>query len=138
METVSPRAEPAMRDNINIGGQQFDMDQLKQMPMQAGQGLADMGQGGDTELAHMDPETIAMAQAMGILPEAKQNVLTGLPAFQGDNPSEETDDEPASGVGAPTGENGTGTGPADADLGATPAEEAAMAAMSSIAELSLQ
>lgn len=37
METVSPRAEPAMRDNINIGGQQFDMDQLKQMPMQAGQ-----------------------------------------------------------------------------------------------------
>jgi hypothetical protein len=99
MQTVSPQPEPAMPDNvepniINVGGQQYDMDQLQQMPMQAADGLADMGQGGDTELAHMDPETIAMAQAMGILPEAKQNVMTGLPAFSatggGDSGADET------------------------------------------------
>lgn len=82
MQTVSPQPEPAMPDNVNIGGQQFDMGELQQAPMQAAEGLAGMGQGGDTELAHMDPETIAMAQAMGILPEAKQNVMTGLPAFR--------------------------------------------------------
>ena len=135
MQTVSPQPEPAMPDNVNIGGQQFDMGELQQMPMQAAEGLADMGQGGDTELAHMDPETIAMAQAMGILPEAKQNVMTGLPAFQGDNPGEENDPNApdpqdaadTSGVGGP------GDGPADADLGATPQEVATMNAMASIA-----
>ncbi len=99
MQTVSPQPEPAMPDNlspdiVNVGDQPFDMDQLQQMPMQAAEGLADMGQLGDTELAHMDPETIAMAQAMGILPEAKQNVMTGLPAFSatggGDSGADET------------------------------------------------
>ena len=120
MQTVNPQPEPAMPDNvepniINVGGQQYDMDQLQQMPMQAADGLADMGQGGDTELAHMDPETIAMAQAMGILPEAKQNVMTGLPAFQGDNPGEENEnDENDTDTGTDTG---TSTDPGNEAMG---------------------
>ena len=110
MQTVSPQPEPAMPDNvnpdvINVGDQQFDVDQLQQMPMQAAEGLADMGQGGDTELAHMDPETIAMAQAMGILPEAKQNVMTGLPAFFD---TAEGGMSGLGGVGGPTGTDGQG------------------------------
>jgi len=131
MQTVSPQPEPAMPDNINIGDQQFDMSQLDQMPMempmQAAEDLADMGQGGDTKLAHMDPETIAMAQAMGILPKAKQNVMTGLPAFEGDNPGQDDPNEGGgSGSGAGAGDPNASGGPADADLGATPAEVAAM------------
>jgi len=83
--------------------------------MQAAEGLADMGQGGDTELAHMDPETIAMAQAMGILPEAKQNVMTGLPAFQGDNPGEDNEnDENDTDTGTDTG---TSTDPGNEAMG---------------------
>jgi len=102
--------------------------QTTAMSGMAGEMLSAAGEGGDTMMAHMSPETIGMAQEMGILPQGQMNPITGLPAFQGDNPSEEND-EPAAGVGAPSGVNDPGQGPADADLGATPAEEAAMAAM---------
>ena len=106
--------------------------QTTAMSGMAGEMLSAAGQGGDTMMAHMSPETIGMAQEMGILPKGKMNPMTGLPAFQGDNPSEDND-EPASGVGGPSGVNDPSEGPADADLGATPAEEAAMAAMGNIA-----
>jgi len=53
--------------------------------------LAGAGEGGDTMMAHMSPDTIGMAQEMGILPQGQMNETTGLPAFQGDNPGEEGD-----------------------------------------------
>ena len=103
------------------------LDQIKSdiqstvMPSMAGEMLSAAGQGGDTMMAHMSPETIGMAQEMGVLPQGQMNPITGLPGFDVNDPTDEMgEDDPASGVG-------TGEGPADADLGATPAEEAAMA-----------
>lgn len=103
------------------------LDQIKSdiqstvMPSMAGEMLSAAGQGGDTMMAHMSPETIGMAQEMGVLPQGQMNPMTGLPGFDVNDPTDEMgEDDPASGVG-------TGEGPADADLGATPAEEAAMA-----------
>jgi len=108
--------------------------QTTAMSGMAGEMLSAAGQGGDTMMAHMSPETIGMAQEMGILPQGQMNPMTGLPGF--DDPTDPTDDDdpgPAAGVGAPSGVNDPGQGPADADLGATPEEEAAMAAMGNIA-----
>ena len=44
--------------------------------------LAGAGEGGDTMMAHMSPDTIGMAQEMGILPQGQMNETTGLPAFR--------------------------------------------------------
>ena len=90
--------------------------------------LAGAGEGGDTMMAHMSPDTIGMAQEMGILPQGQINQTTGLPAFQGDNPGEENDPNAPDPQGAdsPSGTAGPGDGPADADLGATPQEVATM------------
>lgn len=91
--------------------------------------LAGAGEGGDTMMAHMSPDTIGMAQEMGILPQGQMNETTGLPAFQGDNPGEENDDDGGTGTGTGAGggtSGGAADGPADADLGATPQEVATM------------
>ena len=76
--------------------------QTTAMSGMAGEMLSAAGEGGDTMMAHMSPETIGMAQEMGILPQGQMNPMTGLPAFQGDNPGNEPDDD--------NGDTGTGTG----------------------------
>ena len=109
--------------------------QTTAMSGMAGGMLSAAGEGGDTMMAHMSPDTIGMAQEMGILPQGQMNETTGLPAFQGDNPGQDNDpNAPDPQDAADTsGTAGPGDGPADADLGATPQEVAAMNAMANMA-----
>lgn len=74
--------------------------QTTAMSGMAGEMLSAAGQGGDTMMAHMSPETIGMAQEMGILPQGKINSMTGLPAFEADTADDDDDDD---GTGTGTG-----------------------------------
>ena len=110
-----------------------DIQSTVMSPM-AGDMLSAAGEGGDTMMAHMSPDMMGMAQEMGVLPDGGVNPMTGLPAFQGDNPGQDDPNEGGGGTGAGAGDPNASGGPADADLGATQAEVDTMNEISNVVE----
>ena len=74
-----------------------DIQSTVMAPM-AGDMLSNAGEKGDTMMAHMSPDMMGMAQEMGVLPGGNVNPMTGLPAFNGDNPGQDPSEEPGGGT----------------------------------------
>jgi len=94
-----------------------DIQSTVMAPM-AGDMLSNAGEKGDTMMAHMSPDMMGMAQEMNVLPDGNVNPMTGLPAFNGDNPGQDPDE------GGPAGQSSGGGGGPMGGYGGGPAGEA--------------